>query len=157
MSSSQILWAPAGCIQQPATAQLSLAAGRLQQTSSSLDPTARDSILAAPARPVASHFLRRPIRGDLTNERGFLPNEGTEISCASAETRFYALYMISPFSKSRGLNTQTGTLTKLQSSMIFIMNQVTLWLHWQWCPNVTVLPGMWGVWSAARPHSWHRS
>ena len=29
---------------------------------------------------------------NLTNERGFLPNEGTEISCASAETRFFALY-----------------------------------------------------------------
>ena len=84
LSSSQILWQQQLGFSRPA-------AGWIQ-------PAARDYISAAPTSPVASHFLLRPIRGDLrstrgdlTNGRGFLPNEGTEISCASAEIRSFAL------------------------------------------------------------------
>ena len=54
---------------------------------------------------------------NLTNERGFLPNEGTEISCASAETRFFALSYL-PFLVSERQNFMEKSLksdTKLSA------------------------------------------
>ena len=63
LSSSQILWQQQLGFSRPA-------AGWIQ-------PAARDYISAAPTSPVASHFLLRPIRGDLRPIRGDLTNHRT--------------------------------------------------------------------------------
>ena len=61
LSSSQILWQQQLGFSRPAAGWI--------------HPAARDYISAAPTSPVASHFLLRPIRGDLRPTRGDLSNE----------------------------------------------------------------------------------
>ena len=86
LSSSQILWAPA--------ASNSLSSADQQQAGSS----SKGLYLSSPYQPCrltlppqTNQRRSKTSQRNLTNERGFLPNEGTEISCASAETRFFAL------------------------------------------------------------------
>ena len=96
LSSSQILWQQQLGFSRPAAGWI--------------HPAARDYISAAPTSPVASHFLLRPIRGDLrptrgdlSNERGFHQIVGTRESWSSrrqqTKQHFFLLYKISNYFK----------------------------------------------------------
>ena len=97
LSSSQILWQQQLGFSRPAAGWI--------------HPAARDYISAAPTSPVASHFLLRPIRGDLrptrgdlSNERGFHQIVGTRESWSSRRQQTKQHFFLLQGSQSREIS-----------------------------------------------------